>query len=391
MSLSLLTIGSIVWFAVGSMGCSEDSDPAHFQRRATSLAVSAPDGIRLTLLASGDDLDAVRQVEELSESNRWLDPGRWVVRAVKDGRVWYYPVVVASYRGGPDRDGRFVVSARKPHVTDDPLIPGMSFVAIPSGWFLFGDRRSPKESHYVWLTTYFLAEHEVTNRAFREFLTAVNGWVDDSNWTPDGLVWRQSRTSRSSSSLVPQHPDYVRFGADNDPITNVTWFEAAAYARWVTRTYGRGTWDFSLPHEAEWEKAARGPDDLEYSLSQTVSDREAGWYNWRKNPGAEVTVISGDESRLHYRPNRYGLYHMAGNVTEWTRSIAIPFGRSRPFRDDRRNDVGGTDQRVARGGSWYSASTALLNVSYREVFPPEHSTHELGFRLRAIMLPSPQP
>lgn len=283
-----------------------------------------------------------------------------------------------------------VVTIRRPHVRDEPLIPGMSFVAIPSGWFLFGDRRSPKESHYVWLTTYFMSEFEVTNEAFRRFLSAGDGWIEDSNWTTDGLRWRQSRSSQSSGSLVSQHPLAVRFGGDDLPLTNVTWFEATAFACWATRVYGRGIWEFSLPHEAEWEKAARGPDDLEFSLSQTISDREGGWYNWRKNPGAEVTVISREISRVQFRPNRYGLYHMAGNVTEWTRSISVPFSRTRPFRDDGRNNVRGTDQRVARGGSWYSASTALLNVSYREVFPPEHHTQELGFRLRAIMLPAPR-
>ncbi|MDZ7292941.1 MAG: formylglycine-generating enzyme family protein, partial [candidate division KSB1 bacterium] len=43
--------------------------------------------------------------------------------------------------------------------------------------------------------------------------------------------------------------------------------------------------------------------------------------------------------------------------------------------------------RVARGGSWYSASIAILYIPYRDAFQPEHSTQDLGFRIVAKLLP----
>lgn len=170
-------------------------------------------------------------------------------------------------------------------------------------------------------------------------------------------------------------------------MTWINWFEANAFCRWLTRTVAGKQWLFSLPTEAEWEKAARGPDNFDYGLGMTIGDDETSWYNWKKNPEAAVTVLGIKESANQFRPNRYGLYHASGNVTEWTQSVNRQFSSIQPYRDDERNhdDVAGL--RVARGGSWYSASTANLLIPYRDAFQPEHSSQDIGVRLVARRLP----
>lgn len=109
--------------------------------------------------------------------------------------------------------------------------------------------------------------------------------------------------------------------------------------------------------------------------------------NWKKNPDVAVTVVGVNESQTAFKPNRYGLYHMSGNVVEWTQSLFRPFNREHPYTDDDRNldDVAGL--RVARGGSWYSASTALLYLPYRDAFQSEHSSQDIGFRIVARRIP----
>jgi len=105
--------------------------------------------------------------------------------------------------------------------------------------------------------------------------------------------------------------------------------------------------------------------------------------------GFVATVVGIRETKSGWQSNRYGRYHMSGNVTKWTQSRHLPFNKIRPYNDHERarQDPELAGLRVARGGSWYSASTALLSLAYREAFQPEHSSQEIGFRIIARSLP----
>ena len=188
--------------------------------------------------------------------------------------------------------------------------------------------------------------------------------------------------------MTAAEADFKRFGQSDQPVVHVNWFEANAFCHWLTRKIGNDRWIFGLPSEAEWEKAARGPDNFDYGLGMTISDDQVKLYNWKKNPGAAVTVVGWEETQRNYRPNRYGIYHISGNVTEWTQSIYRTYNRRNPYvDDDERNHDETSGERVLRGGSWYTASIAVLYIPYRENFRPDVETPYLGFRIVARPVP----
>lgn len=366
----------------------EQADRPHFDREETELVVTnATPSSPAHLFRAGKSLEDAEKIETLREGRRWLARGNYFLQVDEPRRTLFYPVPVTGYDCGPDRDGSLAVTIRESPAQQPPKLLDQSapFVYIPSGHFLLGDRLNPGEPHFVWLSGYFIASFEVTNAEFRAFL--AGGYADDHHWTDGGKQWKAQTRTASTAALTPRDTEFQRFGQPDQPVVSVTWFEANAYCHWLTATAGANQWIFSLPNDAEWEKAARGPDNLDYALSMAVSDQQVDWYNWRKNPTAPVTVVGYEYSRSHYKPNRYGLYHMTGNAAEWTQSLFIAYNRQRPFADDSRNLDESSGRRTVRGGSWYSASTGPLYTPYRDAFQPEHNNNDLGFRVVARLRP----
>lgn len=367
----------------------EQTERLRYEQGETELIVSNVARVPVQLFKAGNTLQEITPVSTFNGERIWLSQGDYFLKVYQPGSTTYYPVPIIGYRSGPDADGAFAVTIRpSPSSVPPRLLPqSPEWVSIPSGHFLLGDRINPREPHYVWLPGFFMSPFEVTNAEFRVFLNDPHGYPEEANWTEQGRRWKSRTASQATALLKPTDSDFSRFGQPDQPVVRVTWFEAHAFCRWLTRKIGNGHWLFALPTEAEWEKAARGPDNFDYALSRTLSDEEVRLYNWKKNPDAPVTVVSIRETRMAYTPNRYGLYHMSGNVVEWTQSLHRSYNRQHPYVDDDRNHDEVPGQRVARGGSWYSASIALLYISYRDAFQPEVSNHDLGFRLVARVLP----
>lgn len=380
----LITIAiAISLFAIRN---DEWRDQLHFERQETEVVISVTSGsgASIALFKAGKDLQAAVAMP-LNGDRIWLSQANYFLKAAHSSHTSLYPIPIIGYNSGPDK-GAFNITIRSTAL-DSPhgLLPDLpDYVLIPSGHFLFGDHLRPQEPHYVWLGTFFINPFEVTNAEFREFLIDPRGYADDSNWTEAGRKWKADNPSHTTAQLKPADAEYQRFGQPDHPVVQVNWFEANAFCRWLTHTVGKGKWIFGLPTEAEWEKVARGPDNFDYGLSMNISDNEVGLYNWKKNPGAEVTVVGIQETKSKYQANRYGVYHMTGNATEWTQSIYRSFNRQHPYVDDddrNHDDVPG--ERVLRGGSWYTASIAVLYIPYRENFRPEVQTPYLGFRVVA--------
>jgi formylglycine-generating enzyme required for sulfatase activity len=382
-----IIIGTVTLFYLRS---DERREHLHYEHEETELIISNLPGTHLTLFKAANNLQDALTMPVLNEERTWLPRGNYFLKVDQQGRTFFYPIPIIAYRAGPDKGGTFTVTIRAPG-TDSPhgLLPDLQdYVLIPSGHFLFGDHLRVQEPHYVWLGGFFINPFEVTNAEFREFLVDPRGYLNDTNWTEAGRKWKAAHTSHATALLKPTDTDYQRFGQADQPVVKVNWFEANAFCHWLTTSVGKGKWIFALPTEAEWEKAARGPDNFDYGLGMTISDNEVSRYNWKKNPGAVVTVVGLKETKSKYQPNRYGVYHMTGNVAEWTQSIYRTYSRQHPYiDDDDRNKDETPGERVLRGGSWYTASVAVLYIPYRENFQPEVQTPYLGFRVVARPVP----
>lgn len=385
---SIILIGAVVALVVYRSAAREEQ--LHYDREETQFLVANLSGADVSLLKAAGSIEAAVVMPEFKAEGMWLPRGNYFLRVEQAGKTSFYPVPLVSYRGGPDEEGAFTVTIR-PALSQTPprLLANMpEFAFIPSGNFLFGDQLRPSEPHYVWLTAYFMSPFEVSNAEFKEFIDDSSGYANDANWTDAGKQWKATNRSNVTALLTPASPDFKRFGLMDQPVVQVNWYEANAFCHWLTQKLGGGRWIFGLPSEAEWEKAARGPDNFDYGLGMNISDDQVKLYNWKKNPSAQVTVVGWEETQRNYRPNRYGLYHMSGNVSEWTQSIYRTYNRQHVYGDDDdRNHDGTPGERVLRGGSWYTASVAVLYIPYRENFRPDVETPYLGFRVVARPIP----
>ena len=215
---------------------------------------------------------------------------------------------------------------------------GAEMVLVPAGSFLMGStdndlefaykmgvkvygsfrretssRESPQ--HSVFLDSYLVYKYEVTVAQYRQFC---------------------EQTSRS----MPKAPKYGWH--DDRPIVNVSYDDAAAYAKWAGCT---------LPTEAQWEKAARGADG-----------RLFPWGNeWDNSRCLNTETDGGDRSPRSVGSYRsgvspYGCYDMAGNAWE----ICSDWVERKYSEESVRNPVGPAKGKMAfhvlRGGGGYSTA-----------------------------------
>ncbi|MBS1807913.1 MAG: SUMF1/EgtB/PvdO family nonheme iron enzyme [Acidobacteria bacterium] len=383
--VAIVVVGVIF---VARYATSYSADKLHFERGETELVIANQAHAPIRLFKAGKTLAETSPISNFDGNRIWLPPGNYFLQAEQSGHQTFFSIPLVGFRRGPDANGEFAVTVRSMAADSPPrLFPNApAFILIPSGHFLYGDHANPLEPHYVWQKAFFISPFEVTNEEFKAFISDPTGYDNNANWTEGGRKWKAENRSQSSAQLSSSDADFKRFGQTDQPVVNVNWFEATAYCHWLTKKMGANQWIYSLPSEAEWEKAARGPDNFDYGLGMNLSDADVKLYNWKKNPSAEVTVVGWQATSGNYQPNRYGVFHLTGNVAEWTVSLNQPANREHPFTDDERNQESLSGARVVRGGSWYSASTATMYIPYRETFEPSVHTPYLGFRIVARMI-----
>ena len=223
---------------------------------------------------------------------------------------------------------------------------------------------------------YYLAKKEVTNGEFREFASG-------------------------HSSREFQDADLNR---DDQPVSNVSWEEAALFCNWLSRREGKepfykeefgsirgidaGSLGYRLPTEAEWAWAARHVDDASPLLRFPWGDRlpppdRHGNYADHSATHVVGRIIFGYNDNhigsapvATFNPNAKQIYDLGGNVAEWVHDyyeIPAPGQTLNPLGPQE------GDHHVIRGSGWMHGTISELRLSFRDY--GNKGRNDLGFRL----------
>ena len=305
----------------------------------------------------------------------------------------------------------------------------LKWAKIPAGQFMMGAvpgdpyaRADELPAHEVAVDGFWMTTTEITNAQFEEFVEAT-GYLTTAERPIDWEVIKQQlppgtpeppaedlvpgatvftppqgesgfwwKFVRGANWRHPGGPETSIEGRDNEPVVQVSYDDAVAYAEWAG---GR------LPTEAEWEWASRGGlEGQVYAWGEedvdTGTPKANTWQGQFPNDDTGRDGFTGVAPVARFPPNGYGLYDMAGNVWEWTRDwyrhdayqqvvtttqgvAQNPTGPSDSFDPEEP----GIAKRVVRGGSFlcHHSYCASYRSSARMKTSPDTGLNHQGFRI----------
>ncbi|MBX3617338.1 SUMF1/EgtB/PvdO family nonheme iron enzyme [Nitrosomonas sp.] len=243
-----------------------------------------------------------------------------------------------------------------------PILPALT--VIPSGSFNMGEQDAAFIAGLGEAKKYFGVPGKTIQIAQPFYMSTTEITYEQYDY----YVWQQHRAGNKV-----EFPSTAKGGRGDQPVVNVNWFEAVAYAHWLSEQTGQ---QCRLPTEAEWEYAARA--------GTTTA------YHWGDKPGSNNANCDGCGSRWDnqeaapagsFSANQYGLYDMSGNVWEWTCSNwRERFDGSEQHCN---NDDTDSQYRVVRGGSWNHSPDRVRSAvrGHHLDLRPDLGNFDVGFRV----------
>jgi formylglycine-generating enzyme required for sulfatase activity len=188
------------------------------------------------------------------------------------------------------------------------------------------------------------------------------------NIYPDTTVWVNDFNNAYNEPYMRMY--FTHAGYNDYPVVGVSWEQATAFCEWRTMFYrmgqpkdGRPIEHFRLPTEGEWEFAARnGKTENKYPWDKEGTMDEKACFMANFKPGEGNYTKDGNliPARVaSYVPNRFGIYDLAGNVSEWTSTAYTESGTAmmndmnpQYKYDAAREDPYSIKKKVVKGGSW---------------------------------------
>lgn len=269
-----------------------------------------------------------------------------------------------------------------------PAMPAQAYAWIPGATFALGaDAQLPEEGppREVTVAGFWIATHEVTNAEYAEFVRAT-GYRTLAEQKPPELPGAPPEMLIPGSAVftppIDGNPNWWRWvvgaewrhpagpktdvdGRDRDPVVQIGYDDALAYAKWQGK---------ALPSEEQWElAAATGGADRNVPVNK-AGKPQANYYQ-----GAFPARDLGTDGFTSRAPvacfpaDRHGVHDLIGNVWEWTTS------------------GGGTDRNVIKGGSFLCAANycARYRPAARQFQERGLGTDHIGFRLIDTARPAP--
>ncbi|MDT3776173.1 formylglycine-generating enzyme family protein [Nitrospira sp. MA-1] len=234
---------------------------------------------------------------------------------------------------------------------------GAPMVLIPEGIFPMGVPKAARDgglderpNHDVFVSTFYMDKYELTNGRYLQFVTETGHRTPQHPTDPKRGLWKQNMMPESVTDL---------------PVINVDWKDAEAYCHWAGKR---------LPTEAEWEKAAKGPNDWRFPWGDVEPTLDHLNFNQSWRGEATLTQVGIYEKGK----SPYGIYDVAGNVWEWVADwYEADYYSKSPARNPPGPETG--TYKVLRSSGW-QGETPQVRIFTRIKSLPTDRNNSTGFR-----------
>lgn len=310
---------------------------------------------------------------------------------------------------------RFYLPCRSQSEQADGREPIAGFVRVPKGQFTLGAEEvgfhvNPLNTSAEIQSDFYMARYLTTVDQFAHFV-AQKGYGDPAGEKPEwwdtlGWQWRigqwdsQVKEKAYRDHLTSRTPEQrgapmnwaEQLAHGSHPVMRINWFEARAYARWLTQQLNTelqqlpAGYAVRLPTEAQWERAARAKDFT------VADDRQYPWGGQdQKTAHLQANIGASDIGRVSpvglFTPNPLGLCDLSGNAWEWQNNLYTTdgSGQDKGLVSDVEQlkthaEFDKCDLPALRGGACVS-TTDVTRMSFRNRDLPADPSLDVGFRV----------